>query len=70
MSRDLKEENYYFSKEGEIPVKWTAPETLNYKKYSIASDVWSFGVVMYEIWSFGHRPFQGHSNLEVKVLTI
>ena len=46
-------------------MKWTAPEALHYKKYSTASDVWSFGMVMYEIWSLGSIPF---TNIEVYVL--
>ena len=70
MSRDLQNENYYITRGGEIPVKWTAPETLNYKKYSTASDVWSYGVVMYEIWSFGHKPFEGYTNPEVGFLLL
>ena len=36
-----------------------------YKKYSVKSDVWSFGCVMYEIWSLGHKPFEGCSGIEV-----
>ncbi len=40
-------------------------QALHYKKYSTASDVWSFGCVMYEIWSLGHKPFRGCSNTEV-----
>ena len=35
------------------------------KKYSTASDVWSFGCLMYEIWSLGHKPFEGYTNPEV-----
>ena len=35
------------------------------KKYSMASDVWSFGAVMYEIWSLGHKPFESCTNPEV-----
>ncbi|XP_064395470.1 uncharacterized protein LOC135342615 isoform X2 [Halichondria panicea] len=64
MSRDLMDESYYVSQGGKIPVKWTAPEALNFKKYSVASDVWSFGCVMYEIWSLGHKPFEDSSNVE------
>ena len=67
MSRDLQNDSYYITRGGEIPVKWTAPETLNYKKYSTASDVWSFGCLMYEIWSLGHKPFEGYTNIEVSV---
>ena len=40
-------------------------QALHYKKYSTASDVWSFGCLMYEIWSLGHKPFETHTNPEV-----
>ena len=44
-------------------------QAINFKKYSTASDVWSFGVLMYEIWTLGHRPFEGRSNPEVIICT-
>eukprot|EP00731_Ephydatia_muelleri_P014771 Em0008g491a len=65
LSRNLDEETYYFSHGGMVPVKWTAPEAVCYKKYSTASDVWSFGCVLYEIWSHGFKPFETISNAEV-----
>ena len=65
MSRDLDDENYYMSQGGKVPVKWTAPEALSYKRYSTASDVWSYGCLVYEIWSVGHKPFEGYTNREV-----
>uniref|UniRef100_A0A1X7SVY7 Protein kinase domain-containing protein n=1 Tax=Amphimedon queenslandica TaxID=400682 RepID=A0A1X7SVY7_AMPQE len=64
MSRDLKDESYYISQAKKIPIKWTAPEALHYKKYSSASDVWSYGALMYEIWSLGHKPFENSTNQE------
>ena len=65
MARDLVDDTYYKSKGGQIPVKWTAPEALLYKKYSTASDVWSYAMVLYEIWSVGKKPFENLCNSDV-----
>ena len=64
-SKALQDAEYYVSHGGKIPVKWTAPEALSYRKYSTASDVWSFGVVMYEIWAVGTKPYKKITNAEV-----
>ena len=58
MFHDMDEDYYYNSRGGMIPVKWTAPEVILYRKYTTKSDVWSYGMVMYEIWSLGHQPFE------------
>ena len=65
MSRDLEEEGYYYARGGKVPIKWTAPEAIINRKYSSASDVWSYGCVMYEIWSLGRKPFEDYSNIYV-----
>ena len=43
-------------------MRWMAPESLNERKYSSASDVWSFGILCWEVFSFGLRPFKELSN--------
>ena len=50
-----------------LPVRWMAPETIRYnsRKFSAASDVWAFGVVVWEIFTFGQRPYYNLSNQEV-----
>ena len=49
--------------EGPVPIKWTAPEALVVPRvFSQASDVWSFGITVIEVWSDGHTPYSGWSN--------
>ena len=56
----LREEEEYIVSDGlkQIPIKWTAPEALNYGKYTSLCDVWSFGVLAWEIFSKGGTPYQ------------
>ncbi len=56
----VTENNEYFRKEGtQVPVKWTAPEVIHYGKYSIKSDVWSFGILLMELFTYGQEPYPG-----------
>uniref|UniRef100_A0A8C9WDL4 Tyrosine-protein kinase n=1 Tax=Scleropages formosus TaxID=113540 RepID=A0A8C9WDL4_SCLFO len=50
----------------QIPVKWTAPEALNYARYSTESDVWSFGVVLWETFSRGTTPYTTMTNQQTR----
>ncbi|XP_067307381.1 ephrin type-A receptor 4 [Pseudorasbora parva] len=67
MSRVLEDEpeGAYTTRGGKIPIRWTAPEAIMYRKFTSASDVWSYGVVMWEVMSYGERPYWDMSNQDV-----
>ncbi|NXT46836.1 FES kinase, partial [Pluvianellus socialis] len=67
MSRE-EEDGIYASTGGmkQIPVKWTAPEALNYGRYSSESDVWSFGILLWEAFSLGAVPYANLSNQQMR----
>ncbi|NWR21348.1 HCK kinase, partial [Emberiza fucata] len=60
------EDTEYTAREGaKFPIKWTAPEAINYGSFTIKSDVWSFGVLLTEIITYGRIPYPGMSSVEV-----
>uniref|UniRef100_A0A8D1SV08 Tyrosine-protein kinase n=1 Tax=Sus scrofa TaxID=9823 RepID=A0A8D1SV08_PIG len=70
LSKALRaDENYYKAQtHGKWPVKWYAPECINYYKFSSKSDVWSFGVLMWEAFSYGQKPYRGMKGSEVSAM--
>ncbi|XP_041444188.1 tyrosine-protein kinase Fes/Fps [Xenopus laevis] len=67
MSRE-EEDGVYSSTGGmkQIPIKWTAPEALNYGRYSSESDVWSFGILLWEAFSLGSVPYAAMTNQQTR----
>lgn len=66
MSHNLYTQDYYRVKgQAVLPVRWMSPEAVVYGKFSTAGDVWSFGVVMWEVFSFAMQPYFGVSNEQV-----
>ncbi|QQP31369.1 Ror1, partial [Caligus rogercresseyi] len=66
LSRDIYSADYYrVQSKSLLPVRWMPPESILYGKFTTESDVWSFGVVLWEIYSFGLQPYYGYSNSEV-----
>ncbi|XP_015837462.1 focal adhesion kinase 1 isoform X8 [Tribolium castaneum] len=66
LSRSMNDDqSYYKASKGKLPIKWMSPESINFRRFTIASDVWMFGVCMWEILMYGIKPFQGVKNNEV-----
>jgi serine/threonine protein kinase len=66
MSQDIYSTDYYrVGENAMLPVRWMPPEAIIYGKFTVESDVWSFGVVMWEIFSYAMQPYYGLSNEEV-----
>merc|ERR1719431_1646182 len=66
MTRPMFESDYYrFSRRGMLPVRWMSPESLADGLFTPMSDIWSYGVLLYEMITFGSFPFQGLSNNQV-----
>ena len=61
----LNEYLYKKCAENVFPIRWTAPEAAQYSRFTVKSDVWSFGIVLYEIITQGKNPYIGMTNKEV-----
>ncbi len=53
------------SEETLLPIRWLSPEALKYGKFTVESDVYAYGVVLWEIFTFGLQPYYGYTNKEV-----
>ncbi|XP_055045467.1 ephrin type-B receptor 4b isoform X2 [Misgurnus anguillicaudatus] len=65
LTENSSDPTYTSSLGGKIPIRWTAPEAIAFRKFTSASDVWSYGIVMWEVMSFGERPYWDMSNQDV-----
>ncbi|NXA13281.1 NTRK1 factor, partial [Sapayoa aenigma] len=66
MSRDIYSTDYYrVGGRTMLPIRWMPPESILYRKFTTESDIWSFGVVLWEIFTYGKQPWYQLSNTEV-----
>ncbi|XP_065819695.1 protein tyrosine kinase 2 beta, b isoform X1 [Labrus bergylta] len=65
LSRYIEDEEYYKASVTRLPIKWMAPESINFRRFTSASDVWMFAVCVWEIMSCGQQPFFWLENRDV-----
>ena len=66
LSQDIYSTDYFRLGDSELlPIRWMPPESIMYAKFTVQSDIWSFGVVLWEVFSFGVQPYYSLSNEEV-----
>lgn len=67
LNKDVNSQDYFRVGRNQdvlLPVRWMAPEAIKNRVFTVESDVWSFGVLVWEIFTFGARPYAGMSNGE------
>ena len=65
LARVINKDIYEAHTGAKFPIKWTAPEAAMYSRFTIKSDVWSFGILLYELITFGHFPYLGMNNAQI-----
>ncbi|XP_792459.2 inactive tyrosine-protein kinase transmembrane receptor ROR1 isoform X1 [Strongylocentrotus purpuratus] len=66
LARDIYSGDYYrMPSQAVLPIRWMSPEAIMFGRFTVESDIWSFGVVLWEIYSYGLQPFYGYNNNEV-----
>lgn len=65
LARVIEDDEYSAREGAKFPIKWTAPEAINYGSFTIKSDMWSFGVLLYEIITYGKIPYPGMTKGDV-----
>lgn len=66
LTKEVDDDSEYFKAEGgKVPIKWTAPEAISHRKYTTSSDVWSYGILLWELMAFGEKPYPKMGNLQV-----
>ncbi|XP_065217300.1 fibroblast growth factor receptor 2-like [Planococcus citri] len=64
LARDVRHTEYYKkTSKGRLPIKWMAPEALFHNRYTTQSDVWSFGILLWEILTLGDDPYPSIEDL-------
>ena len=66
LSRAIDEDIYEAHEGAKFPIKWTAPEACLKNQFSIKSDVWSFGILLTELVTYGRVPYAGMNNRQVR----